>query len=65
MSIVIAHRPETIDFADRVILITPEACIEQDGAFRPGRKDTLSSEPALFSESEISAPVGKQIIPDF
>ncbi len=63
--IVIAHRPETIDFADRVILITPEACIEQDGAFRLGRNDALNSEPELFSKSEKSAPVGKQIIPDF
>ena len=27
--IVIAHRPETINFADRVILVTPEGCFEQ------------------------------------
>ncbi len=33
--IIIAHRPETISFAQRVILVTPEGCFEQDVQFRP------------------------------
>ncbi len=28
--VVIAHRPETINFADRVVLVTPDGCFEQE-----------------------------------
>ncbi len=36
--IVIAHRPETINFADRVILVTPEGCFEQEYPFQKNAK---------------------------
>ena len=59
--IVIAHRPETIDFADRVILVTPEGCIEQEGEFRQDR----IPKPDITSPKETRSPVGNAIIPDF
>ncbi|RUM94899.1 MAG: hypothetical protein DSZ28_00755, partial [Thiothrix sp.] len=59
--IVIAHRPETIDFADRVILVTPEGCIEQDGNF----KQESIPKPEVLSPKQIPVPVGKAITPDF
>ncbi len=59
--IVIAHRPETIDFADRVILVTPEGCIEQDGKLTQGR----IPEPEIMPQKEMQPPVGRAINPDF
>jgi ATP-binding cassette subfamily B protein RaxB len=59
--IVIAHRPETIDFADRVILVTPEGCIEQDGRSRQAPLPKLE----ILSPKKMPAPVGKAISPDF
>lgn len=63
--IVIAHRPETIDFADRVILISPEGCIEQEGAFRSEKRDTAEGKLEGGARNERAAPIGKDIIPDF
>jgi len=41
--IVIAHRPETINFADRVILVTAEGCFEQENPVQQKR----ASRPAI------------------
>jgi ATP-binding cassette subfamily B protein RaxB len=63
--IVIAHRPETIDFADRVILVTPEGCVEQDATFQPEKGGSYSGRPIAFSQEKAPIPVGKEINPDF
>ena len=63
--IVIAHRPETIDFADRVILVTPEGCVEQDSSFQPEKHGSYSGQPIGFSQEKTPIPVGKEINPDF
>lgn len=59
--IVIAHRPETIDFADRVILVTPEGCIEQGST----SKQETAYKPEVLSWKQDQSPVGSAITPDF
>ena len=51
--IVIAHRPETINFSDRVILVTPEGCFEQENPFQqntPARTTIAGSYLELTQE---------------
>ena len=43
--IVIAHRPETINFADRVFLVTSEGCFEQENPFQ--KTQTAETQPAI------------------